>query len=291
MKKKIRFIKVVLGILLFLVVFNSCLEPKKKDNVIAQVQSAVLSLEELENNFPAEYSNLVSKEQYLDFIKRWVDEEILLYEAEKTKLHLEPDVQRKIRESRKKIIVEEYLARESTGFSFTPDESSIRQYYESNSQSLLRKEPEFKFAVIMLPTLSDAWQLRTKVEADNFFQLQALHSVGEKTVSIENLRFKRLSELDTCYSDDVLNIRVGGTSSPIACGDRYFLVKCVDKKSAGSLRAYEDVKDEISSVLINIRHKKHLEKMINDLKSEIFFSFNPNLVPGKVKSKGEIETY
>ena len=54
--------------------------------VLAQVDQAKLTLDEIRESFPAEYEKILPREQYLDFIQRWINDEVVYQQALKIKL-------------------------------------------------------------------------------------------------------------------------------------------------------------------------------------------------------------
>jgi hypothetical protein len=269
----------------FSTVITVCTKSGDTRNVVAQVGNSVLTQEELKNNFPVEYEHLITHEQYLDFIKRWIDEEVLLQAAVKRKVHLNPEIKTKIKEQRKKIIVEEFLARESKGFSYVPDEEAIQQYYESHQKEFIRRESEIKYAGIVVKSLKQAWQIREMISTGNFMAMIRAHSIGEIPESFADLPYQRMNEIDTCIYSVVFSTRIGGTTQPIRCGDNYHLVRIIDRQGPGTLKPLDEVKQEIANILINGKQKKYLDMKIQELKSDVFFTYNLDLVPGTQKSE------
>ncbi len=277
----------VMAVLLWL--FTGCKPQPVKAKIVAQVGSAALTLEQLRGNFPKEYEHLVSKDQYLDYVKRWIDQEILYQEALSIKLNENPAIIRLISEQTKKIIVEEYLARHSMGITYTPDEPAIQQYYDVHQAEFLRQEPEIKFATISLKSLKKAWEVRELVNANNFISILNQVSLGLKPVSLQDLSFKKFDEIDACIASEAFSIRIGGISRPLKCNDVYNILRVVDKKAAGSLKDIDDVREEIANILVNVWSKKQLDQKIKELKDGMFYSYDISLVPGLDTLKVEPE--
>src|SRR5690606_10344613 len=107
-----------------------CKEEKAQATVLAQVGEASLTLEELRESFPVEFEQLIRREQYLDFIKRWMDDEVVYQQALKAKIDSDPAIKRKLDKVRRKLLIEEYLAKENAAEVYEPDEIAMNQYYE-----------------------------------------------------------------------------------------------------------------------------------------------------------------
>ena len=94
-----------------LALLAACKKQETRSVVLAQVGKSSLTLEDLRESFPAEFEQLIRREQYLDFIKRWIDDEAVYQQAKQAKLETDPIVARKLEKVRRKLLIEEFLAR------------------------------------------------------------------------------------------------------------------------------------------------------------------------------------
>jgi parvulin-like peptidyl-prolyl isomerase len=279
MKKRLCIAALLYILGISLVANLSCRKSKEGKNVVAQVGGSVLTLQELQDNFPSEYRHLIRREQYLDFIQRWIDEEILLQQAMEEKLHLKSEIKRKISEQRRKVIVEEYLTSLSRNYSYAPDEEAIQQHYQEHESEFLRREPEIRYAEIVVKSLKEAWLIRKKVKENNFLSLVKNHSLGEQPNSLDELPFKKFNELDSCISSAAFSTIIGGATSPVNCGDKYHIIRIIDKQGRGTVKPLKEVTEEITNILISKGRKKYTREKIEELKSDIFLAYNLDLIP------------
>src|SRR5690606_10299535 len=99
--------------------------------VLAGVDGSKLTLDALRETSPAEYEQVIPRAQYLDLIQRWIDDEAVYQQALKRKLDQDPQVKRKLARLQRRMIIEEFLARETGGSGETePDEGAMTRYYE-----------------------------------------------------------------------------------------------------------------------------------------------------------------
>ena len=75
------------------------------------------------------------------------------------------------------------------------------------------------------------------------------------------------------------DIKKGGISSPQKCDDDIYIVRVIERKKAGTLKDLSDVKEEINNILVQKWHQRNLREKIDDLKKEIYFSSNLDLIP------------
>ncbi|MEO7427149.1 MAG: peptidyl-prolyl cis-trans isomerase [Fibrobacteria bacterium] len=277
-------------LILFLLVLGGCKKAAVKETVLAQVGNSTLTLEELRQSFPADFEQLIRREQYLDFIKRWMDDEVVYQQALKAKLENDPEVRRKAEKLRRKLLIEEYLAKENASEVFEPDEMSMNQYYEMHKEDFRRKVPEVKFMHIRVQTSKQAADLRAKANRGDFLAVAATGSLDPVPESYASIAYKKQTEFPPCLSQDIASAGIGSITLPIACPDGFYLVKVLERQDAGSLIPFAEAKEEISGILVMDRKDKMLENRIAKYKEGISFSYNLDQIPGLAESAKVAET-
>jgi hypothetical protein len=262
------------------VLFSACKKESSKAVVLAQVGNSTLTLDELRESFPAEYEQLIRREQYLDFIKRWIDDEVVYQQALKSRLDDDPQIKRKVERLRRKLLIEEFLSRENAAEVFEPDEMAMNQYYEMHKEDFRRKVPEFKFVSIRVQGYKQAMDVRNHVNGENFLALAATNSLDPTPESIASLGFKKLTEIPPCLAQDIATARIGAVTLPIACPDGMYLVKMVERQEAGSVIPFAEAKEEISGTLIMERKDKLMDQRIANYKEGMAVSYNLDQIPG-----------
>jgi hypothetical protein len=257
-----------------------CKKENGKAVVLAQVGTSTLTLDELRESFPAEYEQLIRREQYLDFIKRWIDDEVIYQQALKSRLDDDPQIKRKVERLRRKLLIEEFLSRENASEVFEPDEMAMNQYYEMHKEEFRRKVAEFKFASIRVQSYKQAIDVRNRATNDNFLALSAANSLDPTPESMASLGFKKLTEIPPCLTQDIASARIGAVTLPIACPDGMYLIKVVERQEAGSVIPFAEAKEEISSTLIMDRKDKLMEQRIGNYKEGVAVTYNLDQIPG-----------
>ncbi|HKP94263.1 MAG TPA: peptidyl-prolyl cis-trans isomerase, partial [Fibrobacteria bacterium] len=269
---------------------SGCKKEPVKATVLAQVGNSTLTLEELRESFPVEFEQLIRREQYLDFIKRWMDDEVVYQQALNAKLEADPAVGRKLEKLRRKLLIEEFLSRENASEVFEPDEMAMNQYYEMHKEEFRRKVPEVKFAHIRVQTNKQAAELRYKANRGDFLAVAAANSLDPVPESYASIAFKKQTEFPPCLSQDIAGAGIGAVTLPVACPDGFYLVKVLERQDAGSLIPFAEAKEEISGILVMERKDKLLEGRIAKYKEGISFSYNLDQVPGLAESPKGPET-
>lgn len=271
--------KLIFALLTICFCLTTCSKSTQQKNAVAQVGNSVLTLNQLQGSFPQEYKHLIKKEQYLDYVKRWMDEEILYHHALEKKIDLNSEVADQIYALKKKIIVEHFLAQEFSDVNYKPEEVAVEQYFESHQDNFFRTEPEVRLQQLRVENTKMAWNIHKQIKGDNFWSLVQEYSELPTPEFARDIPFKKRGELNSCFSDLAFQIRVMGISSPRKCNDGVYLVRVTEKKIPGTLKELSDVKEEIHNVLVQKWHKRNLAEKIYDLKKEIYFFSNLDLIP------------
>jgi parvulin-like peptidyl-prolyl isomerase len=260
--------------------FAGCRDKTPPPVVLAQVDQVKLTLSELRESFPAEYEKVLPREQYLDVIQRWIDDEAVYQQALKRKIDQDPQVRRKLERLRRRMIIEEFLAREIAATSgMEPDEASMERYYETHKSEFLRKTPVYKYQQIRVATLKEALAVRAKLNGGNFGAMAAKYSL-DSNLDLSSLPYRKPTEIPTCLHD-LLNASTGWLSGPVSCPDGVYLVRLQDRISAGTALPFAEVREAISGQLV-MQHKGRMrETKIRQYKEGVAVSLNVDQIPGQ----------
>ena len=259
---------------------TACQDKAPPPVVLAQVDQVKLTLSELRESFPAEYEKVLPREQYLDVIQRWIDDETVYQQALKQKLDEDPQVRRKLERLRRRMIIEEFLAREiASGSGMEPDEGSMQRYYENHKSEFLRKVPEYRYLQIRVATLKEALAVRSRLNGGNFAAVAAKYSL-DSNLDLSALPFRKPTEVPTCLQE-LLDARPGWLSNPVSCPDGVYLVKLQDRIAAGTALPFSEVREAISGQLV-MQHKGRMrEAKIRQYKEGVAISLNVDQIPGQ----------
>lgn len=269
---------------LAVVLLGGCKKEPERATVLAQVGDATLTLEDLRESFPPEFEQLVRREQYLDFIKRWMDDEVVYQQALKAKLETDSSVVRRLEKLKRKLLIEEFLARENAAEVFEPDEMAMNQYYEMHKEDFRRKVPEVKYVQIRVQTGKQASDLRSKAVRGDFLTVAEANSLDPVPESYASIVFKKQTEFPACLSQDIASASIGNVTLPIACPDGFYLIKVLERQDAGSLIPFAEAREEISGLLVMERKDKLLDGRIAKYKEGIPVSYNLDQIPGLTES-------
>lgn len=266
---------------LILVALSGCKTKEKTGTPLAQVGESTLTLEDVRRTFPQEFEQALPREQYLDFVKRWIDDEVIYQQALKAKLDEDSLVALRIEDMRRKLLIEEFMARENEGESVEPDEAALSQYYEVHREEFRRKHAEFKPVVMRLRNLKEALEVKSKLRGADYATQVAPYLIDSLPEVPEAIPFRRAQELRPCLQAAVAASQAGQVLGPLTCPEGVVLVKIADRAEAGSLVAFSEVRDHIAGMLMMERKSKQREGTIARYKEGALITFNLDKIPGR----------
>lgn len=238
----------------------------KKETVIARVNGAKLTLEDLYAEVPKYYLDSITQEQKLQFVERWINGEVLYQEALRRGLQRDAQLKEKLRAAEKNILIAELIQRELQRRVQVTEEEA-RQYYQSHLDEFTRAADEVRASQILVPTLEEIGKIRKEIEAGgDFAQLARKHSVDPTA--------EQGGDLGYFVSDDVLpevakaafSLSPGTLSKPIKTEFGYHLIIVNDTKKKGSVRSFDLVKEEIIGQFSMRKELEQLNLLLEELK-------------------------
>ena len=284
MKRKIEKVYIYYFIFpLFLFIFLTCEKLSKPDSpVIARVGRSVLTLEDLNKSIPSEYSSRITREQRINYVKQWIDAELLYQEALRQKIDKEIDIRMRLEKMKKDLLGAEMIGRNSFGTNKQKfSEEAINNYYEQHKESFIRESDVVKYIEIVVDDVKTGWKVRNMITQNNFLELAAQFS----TIPVQDPNsapYIPLNSLPPELSSVIFTIRINGTTNPIQLPDGVRIARVLDKQNAGDTCLVEEVKDEIVSALSTQSQKKDIENLLADLRQKTDYEFHFELI-----SKGD----
>lgn len=141
---------IYIGILFILV--SSCQQEKSVKTAVAQVGEKLLFLEEVKNSVPNTLSIEDSTLWANDFIKKWIEKELIILAAEENLTLEQKDVSKELDEYRSSLLTYRYkkeLMIQKMDTSITQEE--INEYYQKNLNNFILKKNIVKAIYIKAP--------------------------------------------------------------------------------------------------------------------------------------------
>lgn len=248
--------------------------------VVARVGRARLTLDDLHQSIPPEYSDRISRGQMLEYVKQWVDTELLYQEAVRQKVHKEPIIRERLEKMKKDLLGAEMISRSSFGSrDFQIPDDRIRAYYEEHKDSFRRESDVVRYIEIVVGDLKTAWQVRNKMTHDNFLDLAVRFSEAP-VQDPRTVPYVAVQDLPPEIANVVAGLRIKGTTAPIKLADGYHILRLLDKQDAGTYSQLGEVRGDIVNTLATEAQKRGLEQLLSDLRLKTDYELNLTLIPG-----------
>ena len=253
--------------------------PAKEDKskvVVAEINGHKITLADLEERLeqapPAVRIQIrKNKEQYLDGL---VQSELLYQEAVQRKLESTPGVAKRIGLAKRRILVEEFVKREVQRAVQVSD-SDLRAFFDANRDRFRRKE-QVTLSHVVLKTEKEAWDAVAEVRRGvPFAQVARARSIFEATRDAGGVMGTAArGELDKKIEEAAFKLAIGQVSEPIQTSLGWQIIR-VSERIAGADAKFEDVKEDVKQILIDVRHRASYQRMIEELKKKGSVSVHP----------------
>lgn len=275
----------VLG-LLVVCAFVGCAN-RPKGPVVARVGESVLTLDELYKSIPPEYSDFITREQIVNYVKQWVDNKILYYEAIRLKIDKEETIRDRLKRMKEDLLCAEMVSRNAVSpQEVKVPEEAIEAYYNDNKANFVREKNVAKYLQIVCDDINTAWKVRSLVTPDNFMSLAAQYSKVPPPDS-KSLSYVKLSDIPPEVAQEISSTRINGTTNVIKAGSSFCLVRVLDKQPKGTMCQLPEVRDDIANILAAKMQNAALERLISSLRTKMIVEAHLDLITEQRKTSPE----
>lgn len=255
---------------------------KPDSPVIARVGKAVLTVEDFNKSIPPEYSEQITLEQNINYVKQWIDTELLFQEALRRKIDREPLIKNRLEKMKKDLLAAEMMSRNSLSEkTATIDEKTVRAYYELNKEKFIREKDVAKYLEIVVLDNRTAWYISKNGTTENFLTLAAEYS-QQPYPENSNVPFIALDDVQPEIRQAIVATPVDATSNPVKSDLGYHIIRVIDKLEKGGICKEEEIWEDIINQLTAKSQKENVEQLISDLRLKTNVEFNSDLIkPGK----------
>ncbi len=252
----------------FLIGCSSAHKQNKDEAVVARVGKSVLLASEINQEVPGNLSKSIRLDEKKNFVRRWINTEVLYQEAQKRGYGHLPEIERQLRNVKKSLLANMILEKQFPKKPEIPD-STIRRYYLKNRDSFVRNKNEVRFGFVLF---------RQKKNADVFAKLlKSGKSFGEALSAVFPKK-KQLQQWDSGYismadvpaflSSIVKRTKIKEVAGPRKTEGGFYVLQVFDRQKAGSYRSIEEVRPKIIALLQEEKMREIYHQYINSLKDQ-----------------------
>lgn len=275
------------GVALFLALFSIISCQKKVEHggktPLVQVGNYVLYQEDMTQTLPYYTPGADSVELVKEFIRKWIEEQVL-YEKAEHNVRGDEDIERMVAEYRRTLVMNNYermLLQQKMTEELT--EEDLQKYYNDNKQLFMLEEPVIKGVFIKAPLVSPGlkdlkkWYKDKSEESLELMEKYAFRNsvlyeyFYEHWVPVSELEGKvivNLAELSEDF-DKHRNIEAED-------GEYCYLLHIEEYMMKGEEKPYDLARHEIIDLLANSRRVEFMNKVKKDL-------YNQSVEMGRIK--------
>jgi len=239
-----------------------------KEPPVAKVDDKILTVEMINEVLDPESKRIIEFDEKKDYVDRWVEMEILFWEAERRGLINDPFIEMEVSRLRKQLAVDQLLDLELEGkLKITNDE--IKDYYNKNSKDYVYTEKHYKFEQMKTErNRSVRLNVENALKAGKTFtdvsrEIKGVSYIGD----LENSVFIKESVIPQEILKNLSGMDLDSWKR-IVLSDGYSFIKLIDKKNIGDNIELDLVKSEIVFKILAEKRKEEYHKLINRLRDE-----------------------
>jgi peptidyl-prolyl cis-trans isomerase C len=242
---------------------------KPPADVIARVNEGVLTEWDLEMDIPEAQRGFITFQQKRDYVRVWIENEILYQEAKRKRIDQDEAVKWRIDRTIRGTIIEAFVEKE-LGDRVKVAEDEAQQHYQKNKNAFRREEDEVRISHILVKNIAEAGLITVRLQGGESFEMLAKDMSLDKTSQEKggDMGYVPLSDLPPDFYEAVTKLGIGGVSTPIRTDYGFDIIMLTDRKEKGSIKEYERVRDQIVNSLIFIKKKRELGNLFEELRKE-----------------------
>lgn len=264
----------IIGALLLTGWFGACNRtpsPSGETVPLARVGSAYLTLDEAKKNISAFAFSQDSVKSIETYREQWIQNQVLLNEAENLQLTDQPEVQNRLQRARNEVLIsalKDVILSRYTQQNQISDEEA-RQYYEQHRDQLVLNERYVKYRHVENENLAEIRQARTQLQNDSSWThvAQTFSLKPQKKIEISS----RFYPVSSVFNDLPVMKRyiTSLDSSQISPIQRYqgiyHFIQLVDVREQGETAGADWFRDELKNWLRLEKQRKYYNSYVKNL--------------------------
>lgn len=241
---------------------------KKEGQVLAEVNGTTITT----GDFARELKNLP---EYLkamadtpqgrkEMLDTMVIRELILQKASKDGLDKGPELEEKLQELKKRLIVESFLKKKVETDAQVSD-ADLKKFYDQNIDKFKAGE-QIRASHILVKTEKEAKDIQAQLKAGGKFEeLARKHSVDSSSAKGGDLGWFGKGAMVPVFEQAALALKEGQISDVVKSDFGYHIIKLTGKRPAGT-RPFDEVKDQIKAAVMPGKQQEIFQKIKEELK-------------------------
>lgn len=268
---------------------------KKEGKVLAEVNSGSITTADFDRelkNLPEYLKAMADTPQgRKEMLDTMVIRELILQQASKDGLDKGPEIEEKLQDLKKRLIVESFLKKKVELESKVSDED-MKKFYEQNKDKFKSGE-QIKASHILVKTEKEALEISAKLKAGgNFEELAKKSSVDSSSAKGGDLGWFGKGSMVPAFEKAALALKEGQISPVVKSDFGFHIIKLTGKREAG-VRPFEEVKEQIKGAIMPTKQQEVFQKIKEELKKTAKINVKEdvlNSIGGKNEEQKKEET-
>jgi len=241
----------------------------KAGKVLVRVNGEELTEEEMRAELSLAYGDSILPGAKLDYLNRWIDNQLLYEEAKRRGLEKLPEVKMRARQAARDIMVLSLL-NDQIAKNIQVSEDEARRFYDQNKDFFKREQEEVRASHILFSSQAQADSVSARLKKGEDFKLLArelsLDSLTRNTGG--DIGYFSLSNTDPVVARVASGLQTGMVSPPFKTAMGYHILKVTDRKPKGSIRDFEEVKATLMNQLLQEKRNQAISSLLGELKKK-----------------------
>jgi len=241
----------------------------KEGKALVRVDDEELTEEGLKAELSLAYGDSILPGAKLEYLNRWIDNQLLYEEAKKRGLDKLPEVQIRAKQAAKDVTVLSLL-NDQIAKNIQISEDDARKFYQQNKDFFKREQEEVRASHILFSSQAQADSASARLKKGEGFELLARElswdSLTRNTGG--DIGYFSLSNTDPVVARVASGLKTGMVSSPFKTAMGYHILKVTDRKPKGSIRDFEEVKTTLMSQLLQEKRNQAISSLLEELKKK-----------------------
>ena len=243
-------------------------EGKKVGQVMAEVNGGSITTGDFERelkNLPEYLKSMADTPQgRKEMLDTMVIRELILQQATKDGLDKGAEIDEKLQDLKKRLIVESFLKKKVEADAKVSD-ADLQKFYDENKEKFKSGE-QMRASHILVKTEKEAKDILAQIKSGgNFEELAKKNSTDSSSAKGGDLGWFGKGSMVPVFEKAASSLKEGQVSDVVKSDFGFHIIKLTGKRAAG-LRPFEEVKEQIKGAIMPTKQQEAFQKIKEELK-------------------------
>jgi len=265
--KQLKYLQIFLLVTGLLLAAGCSSEDSNKRDVVAQVNTAMITSSELEDAIPQDITNEVKLALKRNLMEKWIEDEIFFQTAVEEGLALNEKEKIQIRNYERSLLIKKFLESHlSNNFKILDQE--IEDYYNIHRNEF-SWDDEYVHIIHLVMDNDDAG-IKTEIRASkDLLEVIRKNFLDQQTTPerpIGDIGYQKLNEFPDEIVKKIKTMRTGNISGPLKTKYGYHYIQLLDRQNKGDTKELDLVRGEIIMRLQLSKRNEEIENLKRELR-------------------------